>query len=326
MRERRLHAAIAATLAAVLLAIGGCASPSRNPDAFSFAVLGDTPYSDAEEVRYLEMLRAIDREPLAFVIHVGDFIGGTPCTDAVFERRRRQFDESVHPFIYTPGDNEWADCRGARRGRMDPHERLARLRRLFFTDRSSLGQRRIQTLAQDQCIDPAPAGCRCPAHPENRFWSHAGVRFVTLHVVGSDNNFGVDAASDAEVRCRDEANALWLEQAVRASERSQTRALVIAMQANPWYSKKPVYEALLRQVADSARRLRKPVLLVHGHTHTQRVDTPFKDSLGHPVPGLTRMETYGSPFVGWVRVTVNPDDPEVFTFEPKLQGFVPPGL
>jgi diadenosine tetraphosphatase ApaH/serine/threonine PP2A family protein phosphatase len=323
MREGRgLRAA--AWLAAAMLALAGCASQPRHPDAFSFAVLGDTPYSEAEEVRYREMLQAIDRLPLAFVIHVGDFHGATPCSDALFEKRRREFAAAAHPFIYTPGDNEWADCRGARRGNMDPLERLARIREVFFRDRGSLGQRRIEMLAQDQCIGATAAGCRCPAHPENRFWSHAGVRFVTLHVVGSDNNFGVDAASDAEVRCRDEANALWLEQALRASERSQTRALVIAMQANPWYSKRPVYDALIRQMQDAARRLRKPVLLVHGHTHTQRVDAPFTDSLGNTVAGITRMETYGSPFVGWVRVNVDPDDPEVFTFEPRLQAFVPP--
>jgi hypothetical protein len=309
--------ALRGLLVATLALLAGCAAQPRGPDAFSFAVFSDTPYSDAEEVTYLEMLRAIDREPLAFVLHVGDFKGGGACSDALYERRRAQFDGSAHPFIYTPGDNEWVDCRRAGAGRMDPLERLARLRQVFFSGRSSLGQRRIDTAAQDQCIRVGNAPCHCPAYPENRFWSRAGVRFVTLHVTGSDNNVGFDAASDAEARCRDEANALWLEQAVRASERSQTRALAIAFQANPWWSTKPVHEALLRQVQEAARRLKKPVLLIHGDTHTQRVDAPFTDALGNTVYNITRLETFGSPFVGWVKVTADPDNPEVFTFEAK---------
>ena len=111
---------------------------------------------------------------------------------------------------------------------------------------------------------------------------------------------------------------------MRASERSQTRALVIAFQANPWDSRKPaVYAPLLRQVQEAAKRLKKPVLVIHGDSHTQRVDNPFSDSLGNPVPGITRLETFGDPFVGWVKVNVDPDHPDVFSFEAKLRAVVP---
>src|SRR5512141_2982544 len=187
-----------AALAAAVAVLAGCAARPTSPDAFSFAVLGDTPYSDAEETRFLAMMRTIDAEPLDFAIHIGDFkSAAAACSDALFERRRAQFDASVHPFIFTPGDNDWTDCR---RGGMDPIERLGRLRQLFFAGRQSLGRNRIETSAQDQCIEPGPGGCRCPAHPENRFWSRAGVRFVTLNIPGSNNNVGFDAANDAEAR------------------------------------------------------------------------------------------------------------------------------
>jgi hypothetical protein len=304
------------------LLLAGCARHAPHPDSFSFGVFGDTPYSDAEERQYLQMMEKMNREPLAFIVHVGDFKGGEKCSDELYLRRKAQFDASTHPFIYTPGDNEWADCRRAHMGGMDPVERLARLRQIFFAEPSALGRTRLDLVAQDKCLD---AGCPCPAHPENRFWTRAGVRFVTLNVPGSDNNVGVDAASDAEAQCRDAANRAWLEQAVRASERSETRALVILLQANPWETRKAVYRPLLRQVEDASRRLHKPVLFVHGDSHTQRVDTPFTDVLGNPLTNITRLEVFGSPFVGWVKVTVDPEDPEVFGFEPKLQGFVPPG-
>jgi len=299
--------------AAALAVLAGCATHSSNPDAFSFAVMGDIPYRPAEQAPYQEMLKRLDAEPVAFVIHVGDFTNGSgACTEEIYQQRKAEFDASAHPFIYTPGDNDWTDCR---RGHKDPIERLARLRQIFFTDRYSLGRSRIEMSVQDRCADDA---CRCPAHPENRFWTRAGVRFVTLNIPGSENNTGHDAANDAEVACRDEANRKWLEQAVRASERSETRGLVIAIQADPWVSKKPVYEPFLRQVREAARRLHKPVLFVHGDSHLLTIDTPFRDGLGNPILNITRLETYGSPFVGYVKVNIDPDDPELFSFDPQL--------
>ncbi len=312
--------------AAALLAVAlcGCAAgPPTHSDAFAFGVMGDTQYNPREEAAFVEMLANVSREELAFVVHVGDIAGGRDCTDDLYERRRREFDSSAHPFIFTPGDNEWVDCRRKRSGKRDPLERLEKLRQVFFSDRYSLGARRIEMLVQDRCI-AGPEGCRCTAYPENRFWTRGGVRFVTLNVPGSENNTGYDRANDAEARCRNEANAAWLEQAVRASERPETRALVILVQANPWHSRKRAYDALLSQIQDSARRVRRPVLFVHGDTHNQRVDAPFVDNLGNPVHNLVRLETFGSPFIGWVRVTVNPNDPQVFRFDPRLHAIVPP--
>ncbi len=305
------------TVLAACLLVSACATRAPGPTAFSFAVLGDTPYNDAEEREFLAMIGRINREPLAFVVHIGDFKGGGDCSDALYALRKAQFDTFAHPLVYTPGDNEWTDCRRTYMGSMDPLERLARLRQVFFADRFSLGERRLPLEAQDQCLVPAVAGCGCAAHPENRAWEHAGLRFVTLNVPGSNNNMGFDAASDAEARCRDAANAQWLERAVVAAQAPAVRALVIAIQANPWDTRKPVYRGLLAQVEAGAARVAKPVLFIHGDSHTYRVDAPF-------TAPITRLETYGSPFVGWVKVTVDPASPQVFRFEPHLQRFVPP--
>ena len=311
-----------AALAAALL-VAACASPPRSPEAFAFAVLGDTPYSDREEARFLAMMRGIDAEELEFVVHVGDMkSGGSPCTDALFERRRAQFDASAHPFIYTPGDNEWTDCR---RSGTSPIERLARLREVFFPDAWSLGRRRIATAFQDQCIEGSATACTCPAHPENRIWSHGRIRFVTLDIPGSDNNVGYDAANDAEARCRNEANRRWLERAATESAGDDTRALVVLTQADPWRTaKRPSpYRGFLAQLQQVAARLAKPVLFVHGDTHTYRADRPFVDAVGEPVANLSRLEGFGSPIVGWVKVTADPASPEVFRFEPRIEAVVP---
>jgi hypothetical protein len=76
------------------------------------------------------------------------------------------------------------------------------------------------------------------------------------------------------------------------------------------------YDALLRQIQDSAAaREAAGAAVVHGDTHNQRVDTPFLDTLGNPIRNLVRLETFGSPFIGWIKVTVDPDDPQVFRFD-----------
>ena len=304
----------AAALAAALL-LAGCAAAPHSPGSFSFAVMGDTPYHEAEEVAFEEMIARVNaEEDLAFAVHVGDTKGGGPCTDALYERRRAQFDRIRAPLVYTPGDNEWLECRDES-GKPVALERLARLRQLYFARPESLGATRMPMKAQDQCLAPPMPGCGCGALPENRTWSRAGVDFVTLHVVGEDDNFGYDGERDAEARCRREGNLRWLDHATDAAIAGDARVLVVIIQANPWLSTKGVHDAFLERLERAARRFARPVLLVHGDTHTFRVAWPF--------PGVTLLETYGSPFVGWVKVTVSPRESVAFRFDGRLVATVP---
>lgn len=313
---------LAAFLLAASLALAGCAGEPVSKDGFVFGVMGDTPYNDREEAPFLATIERMNAQPLAFVVHVGDIKAGSnsACSDALFEKRRAQFDLSAHPFIYTPGDNDWTDCRRPTNGGMDPIERLAKLRQVFFPDGQSLGRRRIDTAFQAECAERREGRCACAAYPENRMWTYKTVRFVTLNFPGPDNDVGHGAATDEEARCRTLANRQWLERAVSESEDPATRGLVVATQANPWVHK--AFAPFLREMAAAAQRLRKPVLFVHGDTHIYRFDTPFVDASGAPLGNPARLETYGSPFVGWEKVTVDPDDPKLFSVEPMLQAIV----
>ena len=303
-------------LCVAVLHAAGCAAPSQaSSDAFSFAIIGDAPYKAREEPPFERMLERIDREDVAFTIHVGDIgAGRDACSDAGHEKHFRRLDHSRHPLVYTPGDNEWVDCRSMG---YDPLERLARLREVFFEGNDSLGRTRLTLEVQSDDT------MGCGAYPENRAWTRAGVRFVTINVPGSSNNMGFDAASDAEARCRNAANRRWLAHAVTASAGADTRALVIAMQANPWFTRKRVFDDVLAAIEQAARALRKPVLLVHGDTHNYQVDMPFTEPTGQPIANITRVETYGSPIIGWVKVTVDPAGPRLFSFEPHLLAIVP---
>src|ERR1700680_9094 len=107
------------------LVLSSCALRPPSPDAFVFAVMGDTPYNDREEKHFVAMIERMNAAPLAFVVHVGDIKSGSAaCSDALFEKRKAQFDASAHPLVYTPGDNEWTDCRGGGKNARDSLERL----------------------------------------------------------------------------------------------------------------------------------------------------------------------------------------------------------
>lgn len=267
---------------------------------FTFAAFGDAPYTEAEEAAFVGVIAAINREPLAFAIHVGDFKNGwSPCTDAVFAQRRDWFALVHHPLIYTPGDNEWTDCwrafgtGGTSNGERDPLHRLQQLRRLFFADANSLGQRKIALARQSADF------------PEHARWEHGGVLFATLNVPGGDNN----ARMPHESATREKAVDAWIVETFRIARKQSNPGVVLAMQANPWTfagNAKKHYLALLTTLARETQQFPGEVLLIHGDTHQFHINQPLNDPRsGQPVRNLTRIEVFGSPAVNWVRVQVS---------------------
>ena len=173
-------------LALALLALP---AQAQAPARFSFAIVGDAPYNALEEPVFAQMLREIDREELAFVVHVGDIKGGSsPCSDELFAQRLQQFQSVRHPFIYVPGDNEWTDCW---RSGSDPLERLAKLREMFYTDDDSLGEHKLKL--ERQSADP-----RFAEYRENVRWTMGSALFIGLNIPGSNNNLGRTPQMDAE--------------------------------------------------------------------------------------------------------------------------------
>jgi hypothetical protein len=309
-------------LAAASLLVAQCAFRPPGPEAFSFGVTGDTPYNAREEPAFMETIARMNGEALAFVVHVGDIKSGgnSPCTDELFLQRKAQFDTSRHPFVLTPGDNDWTDCRRESNGKYDVLERLQVLRRIFFPDGDSLGTQRMATETQDRCLE-AGEPCRCGPYPENRLWESHAIVFATINVPGSNNNRGFDAASDNEADCRDRANLAWL--AIAERRTATARALVVFTQADLWVGRGRTFAPYQEALVDIAGRLHKPVLFVHGDTHIYRYDTPFKARDGTPVANPARLEVYGSPFVGWVKVDVDGSRPDIFTVDPRLTRLVP---
>ena len=191
---------------------------------FQFAAIGDTGYSKKSEDEFSRMIAAMNKEKLAFVVHVGDFVAdprpyqrnpaaiSMPCTDESYQKVLAQFHEFSHPFIMTPGDNDWTDCHLLK---LDPLERLAKVREIFFPDGGTLGKRTI--VVDSQAKDPKHAKFR-----ENLMWSVNNVMFMTMHFVGSNNNKGRTPEMDAEAAERTAQYCLVEEDVRRCKVKKQS--------------------------------------------------------------------------------------------------------
>jgi hypothetical protein len=290
---------IVALACALLLARVAWAEP------FSFAAIGDVPYGSTQELA--EMAVKVNRQPVAFTIHVGDIkSGGSRCSDEAFLAVRSLFDRFDKPLIYTPGDNEWTDCHRRSCGSYDPLERLDQLRRLFFSTNESLGRQQIalQTQASD---------ARHARYVENRRWHRGKLTFATLHLVGSNNNWQPELPSVSEFAAREEANLAWLRETFRQARTRGDVAVVLAMQADTFFGKPGPDSGFTRWLAaltDEVARWRKPVLLIQGDTHVYRVDRPLKQTDGTPLPQLLRVVVPGEPEADVVLVDVDDQQPD----------------
>ncbi|HYF60821.1 MAG TPA: hypothetical protein VEA81_17890 [Burkholderiaceae bacterium] len=299
-------------LGALALAAPARAEPRPAPAAaapFEFALIGDLPYSSGDEAVLAAMLSQLDAEPLAFVLHVGDIKGGRePCSDALYARRRAVFDRSAHPLVLLPGDNEWTDCHRRGAGAHDPVERLAALRRTFWSSPAPLGRASGAGRA-------ALALERQRGMPENVRWRVGPVHFVAVHVVGSNNGFDEYPGSRGEFSVRQAANREWLSAAVDRALDERADALVIAAHANPGFdwTPRPGFAAFTGWLQEAASRFRNPIAYLHGDSHRFRVDQPLADRDGRTVPHFTRIESFGHPFTSqWVRIAYDPTHPARF--------------
>ena len=298
-----------------------------------FALMGDIPYSERE----VESLRLIideisrDRE-VAFVVHDGDIKSGSEkCDNQRFLDRRADFEASLHPFILVPGDNEWTDCHRPSNGPYDPQERLAKLRELFFAGSESLGRNKLRLTRQGD-LQPQYAAWR-----ENVRWEFDDVMLVGLNIPGSNNNWK-NQGNNTEFHERLNANTAWIDTNFRSARERDLRAVMLIFQANPDFEgieaakqkNRPGFRdgfaEFKAQLVKEAKAFGKPVVVVHGDTHSYQLNQPVRDETGATVANITRLETPGSPFVGWVRTVVAPDDPKVFQFTVKRFGAsTPPG-
>lgn len=277
---------------------------------FSFVALGDLPYGSAES-SYQPYRALIDRinllEP-AFSVHVGDIkSGSTLCSDEEFVNQKSHFQRFTGAVVYTPGDNEWTDCHRANNGSYDPLERLKAIRDVFFDSNFSLGLQPLRVQSQAHVMP------QFGKYVENLRWQHQKILFVTLHLVGSNNNFeSRQLSAVTEFFERDEANVTWIKAGFDLARKTDLDAIVFFFQADVFEQRTqwddfPSWSGFRRSMAETllplAQSWAKPVLVIHGDSHHFKIDQPFQLNK-RPLRNVTRLIVPGATDVRAVRVTV----------------------
>lgn len=326
-------------LLAMPLLLGACAPLKPVEQAgFSFGLWGDMPYKKAgDDPKLPAVLQSINQSDIAFSIYDGDIKdGSSKCTDDVYVDALKMFGSMVKPVVYVPGDNEWTDCHRLNNGGYDALERLTHLRRTLFATPGSLGQSRMPLEHQ---------GRPGEKFAENTRFSRGGVVFVGINMPGSNNNKILSdkdcqsksartleqcAASNVEYLERDAANVAWLATAFAAARADNALGVVVTVQGDPGFdlpetedldeSTAPAvsgYRNFIAALVKQTEQFKGQVLFVHGDTHFFKLDKPLY-SPSKLLPNLTRLQTFGSPSLHWVRVKVDPTTVHVFEIQPVI--------
>ncbi|MDO8252439.1 MAG: hypothetical protein Q7T78_22350 [Rhodoferax sp.] len=333
------------SVASVLTALGliSCAAtgPSMAPSAgqpFAFGLWGDMPYKKAgDDARLPAVLQSINQSDIAFSLYDGDIKdGSSKCTDDIYTDALKMFGSMRKPVVYIPGDNEWTDCHRLNNGGYDGLERLAHLRRVMFPTMNSLGQNPM--LLEHQ-------GMPGEKFVENTRFSQGGVVFVGINMPGSNNNLVLNVkdctaksarnaaqcdAANAEYLERDAANVAWLAASFAQAKAHNAIGLVLVVQADPGFDLPETedkdesaapgvsgYRHFMNQLVAQTEQFKGQVLLVHGDTHFFKMDKPLHGP-GNMLTNLTRLQTFGSPSLHWVKVTVDPASANVFQVQPVI--------
>jgi hypothetical protein len=198
---------------------GADAFDTKSSGVLYIAVYGDSPYgtspTDTSELNAMPaFINSINTDPdISLALHVGDIHSGKQyCTQSYDLTIYELWQSFRMPLIYTPGDNEWADCHKPGEGggtynkttlsidyvldgngnpvdyeRGDPLKNLDLVRSIFFPYPGYTIADRKLVLSQAQV--PAP-----PEHPhntkyvENVMWEQSKTLFVAINIPGGSNN------------------------------------------------------------------------------------------------------------------------------------------
>ncbi|MDQ1518457.1 MAG: hypothetical protein QOE80_4287 [Actinomycetota bacterium] len=338
-----LTAAIAST--GVALARFAGPGPGRGPDSgfpvrhFAFGLWGDMPYAKAGDGPKIPALVAdMNNDRLAFTAFDGDIKDGSSlCTDDRYTMAIDRFNQFQAPTVYVPGDNEWTDCHRVNDGGYGNLERLDHVRRVMFAGQDSFGVHTMPLVHQGKAGE---------AYSENTRWAMGDAVFVGLNVPGSNNDKVNDPAGaectansvrkqadceadNAEYAARITADIDWLRQAFAAAKDTNAKGVMVIMQADPGFDLPETavderadpavngYTDLVNALVEETKAFPGQVVLVHGDRHFFKLDKPLLDQ-AHLIPNFTRLETFGSPNVDWVKVTADPRSRNYFTFEPMV--------
>jgi hypothetical protein len=296
-------------------------APPQGVDAsaeeeFSFVVVGDLPYTSQQRRQFPEVVDQINADVgVHLVFHVGDIRETGACSTAYYRWMKAQFDRFADPLVYTPGDNDWADCSKEQNGSYDPLERLSTLRAVFIPKAGHTSGEPVPVTSQ------AKEGV-----PENVMFERSQVAFAVFHAVGSQNDLEAwnghmtaTPAQRADASQRTTRAEDLIEDAFSRARTNNDRAVVLLTHADMFATPEKdmdllAYGPLVRTLARNAARFPGPVYLINGDSHEYRENRPLADDSSWPkvygvpaVPNLTRITVDGANHAtDYLRVTIEP--------------------
>jgi hypothetical protein len=274
--------------AAAVPSVSASAAPKAPPGPLTLAVYGDSPYGNSaygpggvpantwQREKSPQFIDTINSDPsLSEVIHVGDIHSGKQfCTSAYDEDIASLWQSFQKPLVYTPGDNEWADCHkatsvsapGEGGGFTDasglhyigvsglttdpnqcvdyhcgnPVDNLDLVRSEFFSQPGqTLGSGTLSVVSQATAYDPNyPTDAQ---YVENVMWAQHDIVLVTINVPGGSNNDAdpwykapLSQAQIDERTNRTDADVRWIDAAFALAANQHAKGVVITTQADMW--------------------------------------------------------------------------------------------
>ena len=281
---------------------------SLKSDSIKIISLGDNELKNIDG-----LLNYINKENSSLIVHVGDILDyWSKCTDSNTDYQLNLMNNLNVPVLYTPGDNEWRDCINTEKGDTHNLERLAYIRKTFFSKNKTLG--RNPSIVENQ---------RLRGYPENARLLKKNIAFISAHVIGTQNNFDPYSKENTlEYLQRDAANVDWI---TNSFERyKDASAYVVVIHADIFKSSKKIplffiqkygssdvetleieinpYENFTSSLLELSNKYKKPVLVLHGNQHVFRAFKPMESKF----PFLHVIQNFGSPDIKAIEIEINP--------------------
>lgn len=277
----------ALVLALSMLAVAAHAAP-KDDDSHRFGIIGHS-FSHGGEKQLRQALEDSSEKSLAFVVVTGIKGDKEGCTDALYEERRDLIDAAARPMIVAPAGSDWTECKNSA-GKLNPIERLNRIRELFFGEPVSLGQKKLPVTR----LSTSP---RFRSYAENSHWEIGKVLYATINLPANNNHFRPEAGRNSEFEDRLVANRFWLNRLFSLARTDKVDAIVLFSEGDAKASLEPTgLRALLRrdpqgrdgftetrrQILTLSQKFKGKVLLIDSAPHTKATPViDWHDNLGH---------------------------------------------
>mmetsp|Transcript_180 Transcript_180/g.368 ORF Transcript_180/g.368 Transcript_180/m.368 type:complete len:400 (+) Transcript_180:162-1361(+) len=237
-------------------------------NAFSFYLMGDTPYRDWQETRLAlqisEMKRYVKKHPdrnLSFTVHVGDIqkVAHTNCAESAYNNTAKLLQKGPLPTLVIPGDNDWYDC-------PDRTESFDLFLKYFGSFETRWHKKDYMALGVERSAE----------NRELFVFYKEGILVIGLHLINAPIEHEDIESWDARMKMNKE----WVAQNIESHfEKSEIRGVILLGHCLRSPRTRPFFLSVADYFVNITHRMDLPVLYLHGDGHKWDVDTKLSHQL-----------------------------------------------